>query len=123
MALPGGERLVQPVRAWDNYFCIGLYGPVDDARVKAAKEHGINTYMSPMNDILEKYGMNTAPGGSGKERQHQSGSAGLLYRQNWDEPDAYETMCGHLRENVSCYLDYDPGDRNTEFSVANMVAL
>jgi aminoglycoside 3-N-acetyltransferase len=40
-----------------------------------------------------------------------------------DEPDAYETMCGHLRENVSCYLDYDPGDRNTEFSVANMVAL
>jgi aminoglycoside 3-N-acetyltransferase len=40
-----------------------------------------------------------------------------------DEPDGYETAAGHLRENVSCYLDADPGDRNTEFSVSNMVAL
>jgi len=40
-----------------------------------------------------------------------------------DEPDGYETIAGHLRANVSCYLDADPGDRNTEFSVHNMVAL
>lgn len=88
--LPGGEKLAQPVRAWDDYFCIGTYGTVDDARVKAAKEHGINTYFHPANDILDNYGMNTAPGGAGKERQHRSGTAGLLYRQNWDEPDAYD---------------------------------
>ena len=40
-----------------------------------------------------------------------------------DEPDGYGTIVEHLRENVSCYLDADPGDRNTEFSVDNMVAL
>jgi hypothetical protein len=40
-----------------------------------------------------------------------------------DEPDGYETIAGHLRANVSSYLDADPGDRNTEFSVHNMVAL
>jgi aminoglycoside 3-N-acetyltransferase len=40
-----------------------------------------------------------------------------------DEPDGYETIAGQLRENVKCYLDADPGDRNTEFSVSNMVAL
>ena len=40
-----------------------------------------------------------------------------------DEPDGYQTIVEHLRENVSCYLDADPGDRNTEFAVSNMVAL
>lgn len=40
-----------------------------------------------------------------------------------DEPDGYETIIGHLRENAGCYLDADSGDRNTEFSVRNMVAL
>ena len=40
-----------------------------------------------------------------------------------DEPDGYETIVEHLRENPSCYLDADPGDRNTEFCVNNMVAL
>src|ERR1017187_1270091 len=40
-----------------------------------------------------------------------------------DEPDGYQTIVEHLRENVGCYLDADPGDRNTEFSVSNMVAL
>ena len=40
-----------------------------------------------------------------------------------DEADGYQTIAEHLRENVGCYLDADPGDRNTEFSVSNMVAL
>jgi aminoglycoside 3-N-acetyltransferase len=40
-----------------------------------------------------------------------------------DEPDGYQTIVQHLRENPACYLDADPGDRNTEFAVSNMVAL
>lgn len=40
-----------------------------------------------------------------------------------DEPDGYETIVGHLRENINCYVGAGPGDRNTEFSVSNMVAL
>jgi aminoglycoside 3-N-acetyltransferase len=39
------------------------------------------------------------------------------------EPDGYETIVEHLRENISAYVDADPGDRNTEFSVSNMVTL
>jgi hypothetical protein len=40
-----------------------------------------------------------------------------------DEPDGYATIVEQLRQNISCYLDADPGDRNNEFSVSNMVAL
>jgi aminoglycoside 3-N-acetyltransferase len=40
-----------------------------------------------------------------------------------DEPDGYEVIVEHLRGDVGCYLDADPGDHNTEFSVSNMVAL
>jgi aminoglycoside 3-N-acetyltransferase len=39
------------------------------------------------------------------------------------EPDAYGTIVAHLSADISCYLEADPGDRNTEFSVSNMVAL
>jgi aminoglycoside 3-N-acetyltransferase len=39
------------------------------------------------------------------------------------EPDGYETIVEHLRENVSCYISADPGDRDTHFSASNMVAL
>jgi aminoglycoside 3-N-acetyltransferase len=58
-------------------------------------------------------------------------SRGLLRREDCgaasiaclDEPDGYETIVDHLRENVNCYIVEDPGDRNTEFTVHNMVSL
>ena len=40
-----------------------------------------------------------------------------------DEPDGYETIVNHLRDNVYCYIAEDPWDRNTEFAAHNMVAL
>lgn len=39
------------------------------------------------------------------------------------EPEGYETIMEHLRANQHCYIAEDPGDRNTEFTVQNMVAL
>lgn len=83
--------MVHPIRAWDNYFGIGLYGTVTDEKVRAAKESGINTYYAPRNEILDKYQMNTAPGyWTNQERQREPGGYGLLYFQNWDEPDAHD---------------------------------
>ena len=40
-----------------------------------------------------------------------------------DEPDGYETIVGHLKENSYCYIAEDPRDRDKEFVVRNMVAL
>ena len=40
-----------------------------------------------------------------------------------DEPDGYETIAGHLKEDTYCYIAEDPRDRNKEFSARNMVAL
>ena len=40
-----------------------------------------------------------------------------------DEPDGYETIVQHLQENVYCYIAGGKEDRNTEFTVRDMVAL
>jgi aminoglycoside 3-N-acetyltransferase len=40
-----------------------------------------------------------------------------------DEPDGYEMVVRHLRENVDCYIAEDPKNRDTEFIARNMVAL
>lgn len=83
------EQLVQPIRAWDSYFGIGLYGTLTDEKVKSAKEHGVNTYYNTRNEILDKYEMSTVPGyWTIEERQRKPGGFGLLYHQNFDEPDA-----------------------------------
>jgi aminoglycoside 3-N-acetyltransferase len=39
------------------------------------------------------------------------------------EPDGYETIVEHLERNGSCYIAEDPGDRNKEFTVNQMVSL
>ena len=39
------------------------------------------------------------------------------------EPEGYETIMEHLAANLHCYIAEDPGDRNTEFTVQNMVSL
>ncbi len=86
-----GAKLVQPIRAWDNYFGIGLFGTVTREKVKDAKEHGINTYYGGRTDIHNEFEMNTIPHGSGAgERQRTPGGWGLLYWYNTDEPDAHD---------------------------------
>ena len=39
------------------------------------------------------------------------------------EPDGYATIVEHLTANVNCYIAEDPGDKNPEFNVRNMVSL
>ena len=39
------------------------------------------------------------------------------------EPEAYQTIVEHLRENMYAYIANDPRDRNTDFFARNMVAL
>jgi aminoglycoside 3-N-acetyltransferase len=39
------------------------------------------------------------------------------------EPEGYATIVEHLTANVNCYIAEDPGDRDTEFTVRNMVSL
>jgi aminoglycoside 3-N-acetyltransferase len=39
------------------------------------------------------------------------------------EPEGYETILEHLTANPRCYIAEDPGDKNTEFTVQNMVSL
>jgi aminoglycoside 3-N-acetyltransferase len=40
-----------------------------------------------------------------------------------DEPDGYATIVEHLTANVYCYIAENPGDKNPEFTVRNMVSL
>jgi aminoglycoside 3-N-acetyltransferase len=40
-----------------------------------------------------------------------------------DEPDGYETIVEHLRQDVYAYIAEDPRDRNAEFFAKDMVAL
>lgn len=92
---PEGEKsLVQTVRAWDSYFCVGLFGEVTDARVRAAKERGINTYFAEPSEVLEKQGMNTIPGGAASGRARTTGGIGMLFYYNHDEPDAHDYDAG-----------------------------
>jgi aminoglycoside 3-N-acetyltransferase len=56
---------------------------------------------------------------------------GLLRKENCggasiaclDEPDGYATIAEHLAVNANCYIAEDPGDKNVEFTVRNMVSL
>lgn len=40
-----------------------------------------------------------------------------------DEPDAYQMIVNHLRQDPYCYISEDPRDRNPEFHAHNMVTL
>jgi len=39
------------------------------------------------------------------------------------EPDGYDTIVDHLQQHSYCYIERDPGDRNQEFVVRDMVSL
>lgn len=86
-----GARLVHPLRAWDCHFGIGQYGQVTREKVKAAKEHGIDTYYGGQRDAtMNEFEMYTAPCVTENEKQRKPGDWGLLYYYNWDEPDCWD---------------------------------
>jgi len=90
-----GSKLAWLERAWDGYFTIGLFGTVDEQRVQAAKEHGINTYFSGPSDILDNAGLNYIPHGNvGHPRKRTADQSGLLFYYNHDEPDAHDVSLG-----------------------------
>ena len=90
-----GEKLVEPVRAWDGFFSIGLFGTADKERVAAAKAHAINTYYWNTSEILDQAGMCTIPGGMpDKGTARKTGGTGVLFLYNKDEPDAHDVSRG-----------------------------
>jgi len=92
--LTGGDRLVQPIRAWDHFFMIGLWGPHTKEKAAEAKAHGINTYVSggPF-DVLHELNLNYVQVGSpGSGRPHTAQQSGRLCYYNKDEPDAHDAM-------------------------------
>ncbi|HSW46862.1 MAG TPA: hypothetical protein VLM89_14975 [Phycisphaerae bacterium] len=90
----GVDRLVQPIRAWDHFFMIGLWGPHPKEKAAEAKAHGINSYTThgPF-DVLHELDMNYilvgTPGGGRPRTAQQSGR--VCY-YNKDEPDAHDAM-------------------------------
>ena len=94
--LPGGECVVQPVRAWDGFFTIGMYGVVEPERVRDAKAHGINTYFTAgVSPVLDEAGLNCVPTHNvGEGRVRTPEQSGVLFYQNYDEPDAHDFGLG-----------------------------
>lgn len=94
VSIAGGDRMVQPVRAWDNYFSIGLFGTQTKEKIAAAKAHGFNTYVwGGSTDLLDEQSMNyilTGPLGAG--RPHTAQQTGLLAYYNIDEPDCHDAL-------------------------------
>ncbi|MDI6827942.1 MAG: hypothetical protein QME62_05605 [Armatimonadota bacterium] len=93
---PDGIRLVQTVRAWDCYFCIGLYGVLNAERIRDAKAHGINTYFTAgVSPLLDEAGLNCVPAHNvGEGRMRTEKQSGVLFYQNKDEPDAHDFSRG-----------------------------
>jgi len=94
--LADSTRVAQIVRARDNFFVVGLYGVVDAARVKAAKQHGINTYFTAgVSPVLEEAGMNCVPRYNvGEHRRRTPQQSGVIFYNNQDEPDAKDWSLG-----------------------------
>ena len=93
--MPDGEILAQPIRAWDNHFCIGLFGPAKPDDVKDARQHGFDTYFTwAGNETLDEFGMNYIAQNfdSGKTRTKKT--SGMLMYYNIDEPDAHDWKPG-----------------------------
>lgn len=90
----GDDRLVQPIRAWDHYFAIGLFGTLTKESAVEAKAHGINTYVThELLDVLDDLGMSYIQVGSpGVGRIHTPQQSGRLYYYNMDEPDGHDAL-------------------------------
>lgn len=50
-------------------------------------------------------------------------SCGDAFISSLGEPEAYDLIVNQLNDNLECYLESDPHDKNTEFTAARMVAL
>lgn len=130
---PKDERsLAQMVRAWDSFFCIGLFGTVDEKRARAAKEHGINTYFATPSATLDKLGLNYIPSFAiGKGKKRTAGGTGLLFHYNHDEPDAHDWDAGKElplgdRLGVNAMLQVLPlirQQRKADSTVPNLVLI
>jgi len=94
VAWPNGERLAFRIRAWDHHFAIGLFGDRDEPCVRAAREHGFDTYYTPgPAPVFDELGMNyILTGGYGQGRQRTATQSGTLFLYNLDEPDAHDCM-------------------------------
>lgn len=131
--LSDGARAAQVVRARDNFFVVGLYGVVDAAKVKAARQHGINTYFTAgVSPILEEAGMNCVPRHNiGEHRRRTAQQPGVVFYNNQDEPDAKDwSLGGDLpvmqRLGVDAMQDVLPtirGQRSVDPPVLNLVVV
>ncbi|HQE28103.1 MAG TPA: hypothetical protein PL151_10110 [Phycisphaerae bacterium] len=94
ISLAGGDRIVQPIRAWDHYFAIALFGSLSKEEAEEAKAHGINTYVAHSSlDVLHELGLNYIQVGSpGVGRPHTPEQSGRLYYYNMDEPDGHDAL-------------------------------
>jgi len=94
--LTDGETLVYPIRAWDNYFAIGLFGDVAEERVKEAQERNFNTYvLSRENKLFDDLGINyIVRYGVNEGRARTPTQSGALFYNNIDEPDAHDCSSG-----------------------------
>lgn len=94
--LDGGERPAYPMRAWDCYFAVGLFGQVDEERVRRAMARGVNTYFTgPPSALLDSLGVNYIPSGAIEQgRPRLPGRSGSLFHYNTDEPDAHDFSAG-----------------------------
>jgi hypothetical protein len=92
--LAGGEQMAQPVRAWDSFFSIGLFGTLTREKAAAAKAQGFNTYVAGGSmQVLDELGLNyvvTGPVGAGRARK--PGRPGRFAYYNMDEPDGHDAL-------------------------------
>ncbi len=89
--VPGEPHLAFPVRAWDSYFSIGLFGPVDKQSAEDTKAHGFNAQYWSSDPILNEVGLNYIPQTIGEGgRPRTMSQTGALFLYNLDEPDGHD---------------------------------
>ncbi len=87
-------KLVQPIRAWDQFFSVGLFGSLSREQAVAARAHGFNTYVTHEKlDTLDELGMSyILVGTAGVGRPHTPGQSGRVAYYNMDEPDGHDAL-------------------------------
>jgi hypothetical protein len=91
VTLTDGINLAYPIRSWDNYFSIGLYGQLEKERMQEAKAHGINIYVGVWDSqLLDELGFNYVAGAPGIGRVRTREQTGRLFFYSIDEPDSQD---------------------------------
>jgi len=95
--LEEGLKLAHPVKVWDNFFSIGMFGDVTEERVLRARRQGINTYVTGASqEFLMQNDMNYVPHALGNGRPRTNKQTGALFYYNKDEPDAHDTKASDV---------------------------